>query len=259
MVGPFGGTTAAQASQRGAAASAAARRSDLAHRQFRRRHGRGRRVRGAGHAGAHQSLDPALGDRDPARPQRRGRSIPRHSRGLRPLRRETWSADRRHPHASGAAAGRSAANGASAWPARGRMGQPVRDAASSKARFRPSGTASGQGISRTRIWLRDAQPRALDFASLASMSDMFYPRIWLRRARHVPAGTVSITTYFHADQAELAAAPAAVTCSARRYRAALSQRLLRPGRATVERSRRTARHLQPDRLLQGMTPCKRPH
>ena len=59
--------------------------------------------------------------------------------------------------------------------------------------------------SESRVWLRDAAPRALDFASLAALSDMFYPRVWLRRARHVPAGTVSITTYFHAGAAELAA------------------------------------------------------
>lgn len=59
--------------------------------------------------------------------------------------------------------------------------------------------------SESIVWLRDAPPRPLDFASLASMSDMFYPRIWLRRATHVPAGTVSITTYFHAGPAELAA------------------------------------------------------
>lgn len=58
--------------------------------------------------------------------------------------------------------------------------------------------------SESMVWLRDAEPRALDFASLASMSDMFYPRVWLRRAKHVPAGTVSITTYFHAGPAELA-------------------------------------------------------
>jgi len=58
--------------------------------------------------------------------------------------------------------------------------------------------------SETRIWLRDAQPRPLDFASLGAMSDMFYPRVWLRRAKHVPAGTVSITTYFHVGAAELA-------------------------------------------------------
>lgn len=58
--------------------------------------------------------------------------------------------------------------------------------------------------SETRIWLRDAEPRPLDFASLAAMSDMFYPRVWLRRAKHVPAGTVSITTYFHAGPQQLA-------------------------------------------------------
>ena len=58
--------------------------------------------------------------------------------------------------------------------------------------------------SETRLWLRDAQPRALDFASLTAMSDIFYPRVWLRRATVVPAGTVSITTYFHCTAAQLA-------------------------------------------------------
>jgi hypothetical protein len=52
--------------------------------------------------------------------------------------------------------------------------------------------------------VRDATPRPLDFPALASMSDLFYPRVWLRRATRVPAGTVSITTYFHAGAAELA-------------------------------------------------------
>jgi hypothetical protein len=59
--------------------------------------------------------------------------------------------------------------------------------------------------SESIIWLRDAVPRALDFASLACMSDIFYPRVWLRRAKPVPAGTVSITTYFHAGLSELEA------------------------------------------------------
>ncbi|MBS0428056.1 MAG: thioesterase family protein [Proteobacteria bacterium] len=58
--------------------------------------------------------------------------------------------------------------------------------------------------SETRLWLRDAQPRALDFASLTAMSDIFFPRVWLRRATVVPAGTVSITTYFHCTAAQLA-------------------------------------------------------
>ncbi|MCB1999653.1 MAG: thioesterase family protein, partial [Rhodoferax sp.] len=33
----------------------------------------------------------------------------------------------------------------------------------------------------------------------------FYPRIFLRRRRRVPAGTVSMTVYFHADDAALRA------------------------------------------------------
>ena len=53
--------------------------------------------------------------------------------------------------------------------------------------------------SETLMWLRDDGPRPLDFASLAALSDTFYPRVWLRRATPVPIGTVSITTYFHTD------------------------------------------------------------
>jgi acyl-CoA thioesterase len=63
---------------------------------------------------------------------------------------------------------------------------------------------SGDG-SRTTLWVRDEPARALDFASLAAMADVFFPRVWLRRATRVPAGTVSITTYFHAGSAQLAA------------------------------------------------------
>ncbi len=60
--------------------------------------------------------------------------------------------------------------------------------------------------SLTRLWMRDNPPRPLDFCSLAAMSDIFFPRVWLRRARQVPAGTVSITVYFHAGSQQLAAA-----------------------------------------------------
>lgn len=66
-------------------------------------------------------------------------------------------------------------------------------------------TWDGSGdASETRMWVRDAEPRPLDFAALAALSDCFYPRVWLRRAKPVPIGTVSITTYFHADGALLA-------------------------------------------------------
>lgn len=67
----------------------------------------------------------------------------------------------------------------------------------------PTQWDGGGDHSETRMWLRDAEPRALDFASLAALSDTFYPRVWLRRAKPVPIGTVSITTYFHTDAAGL--------------------------------------------------------
>jgi acyl-CoA thioesterase len=59
--------------------------------------------------------------------------------------------------------------------------------------------------SLTQLWVRDQPPRPLDYASLAAMSDIFYPRIFVRRRSMTPAGTVSITTYFHANAAQLAA------------------------------------------------------
>lgn len=56
----------------------------------------------------------------------------------------------------------------------------------------------------TTLWVRDQPPRPLDFLSLAAMSDIFFPRIFVRRNRMVPIGTVSMTVYFHADSAQLA-------------------------------------------------------
>ena len=64
--------------------------------------------------------------------------------------------------------------------------------------------AVGDDASLSQLWVRDDPPRPLDFASLAAMSDVFYPRVWLRRATRVPAGTVTITTYFHATADQLA-------------------------------------------------------
>ncbi len=61
------------------------------------------------------------------------------------------------------------------------------------------------GDSTTQLWMRDQPPRPLDFCALLALSDIFYPRVWLRRATRVPAGTVSITTYFHAGEKELQA------------------------------------------------------
>lgn len=65
--------------------------------------------------------------------------------------------------------------------------------------------ASEESISRTQLWMRDNPPRTLDFASLAALSDVFFPRIWRRRASRVAVGTVSMTVYFHVDAPQLAA------------------------------------------------------
>jgi len=65
------------------------------------------------------------------------------------------------------------------------------------------GTARPESTSR--LWVRDDPPRPLDFESLAAISDCFFPRVFLRLGRFLPAGTVSMTTYFHADAGVLAA------------------------------------------------------
>lgn len=62
-----------------------------------------------------------------------------------------------------------------------------------------------ESSSLTQLWVRDEPPRPLDFAGLTALADVFFPRIWLRRARLVPVGTVSMTVYFHTHAAELAA------------------------------------------------------
>lgn len=62
-----------------------------------------------------------------------------------------------------------------------------------------------QADSLTRVWLRDEPPRPLDFPALASLCDAFFPRVYSRRRVFAPAGTVTLTLYFHADAALLAA------------------------------------------------------
>lgn len=58
---------------------------------------------------------------------------------------------------------------------------------------------------RTVLRLRDAPERPLDFVSLTALSDTFIVRVFIVRGTFVPAGTVSMTTYFHAGSEELAA------------------------------------------------------
>ena len=67
----------------------------------------------------------------------------------------------------------------------------------------PEQMDGAEANSLCRLWVRDEPPRPLDFTSLAALADVFYPRIWLRRAKRVAAGTVTMTTYFHASAAQL--------------------------------------------------------
>ena len=61
-----------------------------------------------------------------------------------------------------------------------------------------------QASSLSQLWVRDARQRALDMPALAALCDVFFPRVYVRRAVLVPIGTVSLTTYFHCDAAQLA-------------------------------------------------------
>ena len=59
--------------------------------------------------------------------------------------------------------------------------------------------------SLTQLWVRDQPPRPLDFASLTALADVFFPRLFVRRATAVPVGTVTMTVYFHANTEQLQA------------------------------------------------------
>ncbi len=74
--------------------------------------------------------------------------------------------------------------------------------------------------STTTMWIRDLPERPLDFASLTSITDTFFPRVFLRKGAYAPAGTISLTTYFHASADELAAQgsrPVLATAKAARF------------------------------------------
>lgn len=61
------------------------------------------------------------------------------------------------------------------------------------------------GDSHSLLWMADQPPRVLDHLSLTALADVFFPRLWLRRARRVALGTVSMGVYYHASAAELRA------------------------------------------------------
>ena len=57
----------------------------------------------------------------------------------------------------------------------------------------------------TKLWIGDRSPRRIDPLSLMAMSDAFFGRVFHARREMMPFGTVSLTTYFHTDTADLAA------------------------------------------------------
>jgi acyl-CoA thioesterase len=57
----------------------------------------------------------------------------------------------------------------------------------------------------SKLWIGDRVPRKIDLLSLMSMSDAFFGRVFHARGELLPFGTVSLTTYFHADAQDLAA------------------------------------------------------
>ena len=60
------------------------------------------------------------------------------------------------------------------------------------------------GSARTEVWMRDNPVRKLDFTGLMSMSDAFFARPFHVLGKLILVGTVSMTTYFHCDEADLA-------------------------------------------------------
>jgi acyl-CoA thioesterase len=69
----------------------------------------------------------------------------------------------------------------------------------------PTAAEAGADLGEPALqWVRDEPGRPLDHLSLAALCDVFFPQIFRRRGRWVPIGTVSFTTYFHADAAMLA-------------------------------------------------------
>jgi hypothetical protein len=115
-------------------------------------------------------------------------------------RRDTWSAtDAKFPMAGPAPAAAlerfppiDRAKWTAAYDMRFLQGQPV----SAKE-------DAGDRDSVSSLWIRDVPSRPLDFVSLAAICDAFFPRIFIRRPKWVPVGTVSLTTYFHADAGRL--------------------------------------------------------
>lgn len=76
--------------------------------------------------------------------------------------------------------------------------------AEGEIRFEPKADGT-PGSAYSSLYIRDLPERELDFIALAGLSDTFLVRIFQVLGTLLPAGTVSLTTYFHTDAAGLAA------------------------------------------------------
>jgi acyl-CoA thioesterase len=68
-----------------------------------------------------------------------------------------------------------------------------------------TGGGDEPGDPRSLLWIDSDPPRPLDFVGLTAMCDIFFGRIIHVRQRMVPFGTVTMTAYFHATEADLTA------------------------------------------------------
>jgi acyl-CoA thioesterase len=68
-----------------------------------------------------------------------------------------------------------------------------------------AGSYTGPASAFSKLWIGDRVPRKIDVLSLMSMSDAFFGRVFHARGELMPFGTVSLTTYFHADAEDIAA------------------------------------------------------
>lgn len=128
---------------------------------------------------------------------RQGDEVKTTATALFGLHRDTWADDESHPPS--APAPEDVAPGgfvdAIVWAKRYDMRFTEGPVPTKAVEPSPSST--------TTLWVRDAEDRPLDFAALACLSDVFFPRVFLRSGRFLPAGTISLTTYFHADRGEI--------------------------------------------------------
>ncbi|WP_309642837.1 thioesterase family protein [Phenylobacterium sp.] len=91
------------------------------------------------------------------------------------------------------------------------LGEPTRGLASAEA----------PGSAATQAWVRDEPARPLDYLALTALSDTFVVKILNVRGDVPPVATVSLSTYFMADEAALArqgARPLAAVSDARVFR-----------------------------------------